>query len=88
MTALPSNASAKTLVDIQTQAGMCHLTAAEPDAHLELVTLLQELGSLVHLGVEVVGVDVQGKADLLEFNTFWFFLASFSFFCISNRYLP
>ena len=36
----------------------------------ELVTLLQELGSLVHLGVEVVGVDVQGKADLLEFNHF------------------
>ena len=49
---------------------MCHLTAAEPDAHLELVTLLQELSSLVHLGVEVVGVDVQGKADLLEFNHF------------------
>ena len=36
----------------------------------ELVTLLQALGSLVHLGVEVVGVDVQGKADLLEFNHF------------------
>ena len=49
---------------------MCHFTAAEPDAHLELVTLLQEFGSLVHLGVEVVGVDIQGKADLLEFNHF------------------
>ena len=42
--------------------------------HLELVTLLQELSSLVHLGVEVVGVDVQGKADLLDLNHFLVFL--------------
>ena len=41
----------KTLVDIQTQAGMCHLTAAEPDAHLELVTLLQKIRD--HFGKSV-----------------------------------
>ena len=53
---------------------MRHFAAAEPDAHLELVALLQELSSLIHLGVEVVGVDVQRQADLLEFNHFLVFL--------------
>ncbi len=67
---------------------MCHFAAAEPDAHLELMALLQELGCLVHLGVEVVGVDVQGKADLLDLNHFLVFLGFLFLFCISNRYLP
>ena len=48
MTALPTNASAKRLWTSRPKAGMRHFTAAEPDAHLELVALLQELSSLIH----------------------------------------
>ena len=49
---------------------MRHLTAAEADRSLHLVTSGQELGGLVQLGVEVVGVNIERKAGLLDLDHF------------------
>ena len=49
---------------------MRHLTAAEADRSLHLVASSQELGSLVQLGVEVVGVNIERKAGLLDLDHF------------------
>ena len=47
---------------------MRHFAAAETDRNLYLVSGCQELGSLVELGVEVVGVNIERKAGLLDLD--------------------
>ena len=64
----------KALLHINTQTGVRHFAAAEPDGNLYLVALLQELCGLVDLGVKVVGINVERKADLLQLDHFLVFL--------------
>ena len=45
---------------------MGHLAAAEPDGHLDAVAGRKELLGLVHLGIKIVGINVQGKPGLLH----------------------
>ena len=65
------------VMHIEAQIGVRHFAATEPDGYLELVALRQELGGLVDLGVEVVGVDVERQADLLDFHDFLVLLGFF-----------
>ena len=46
------------------------LDRQEADRSLNLVAGCQELGGLVHFGIEVVGVNVERKAGLLDFDHF------------------
>ena len=52
----------------QTHFGMPHLATAETDADLDLVAVLQELGRLRHLGVDVTDVGVQSQTHLFDVN--------------------
>ena len=56
----------KALHDTVPQLGMRHLTAAEADGHLDAVAGRKELLGLVHLGIKIVGINVQGKPGLLH----------------------
>ena len=49
---------------------LCHLAATETDRGLDLVPRGEELGRLGHLGVEVVGVNIERKAGLFDFDHF------------------
>ena len=60
---------------------MRHFTATETYSVFDSVAIVQELASSFALGIEVVGIDAGGHADLLD-------LASFSFFSCSKRNLP
>ena len=58
----------KALQHVSTECAVRHLTAAETDRGLYLVASGQELGRLVQLGVEVVGVNVEREAGLFDFD--------------------
>ncbi len=47
--------------------GVSHFPSAETDRNLHLVTAAQELDGLVCLCLEIVGVDVHGHPDFLDF---------------------
>lgn len=49
-----------------TDVGVGHFAAAEADGDLDPVALLQELAGALHFGVEVVGVDAGGHANLFD----------------------
>src|SRR5664280_1499456 len=52
--------------DLLAQLGMEHLTSAEHDGDLDLVALLEELGNLSGLGVEVTRADLRPVLHLLD----------------------
>lgn len=67
---------------------MTHFTSPETDGNLYLVTVLQELDSVVELGVEIVSIDVERKTNFLGIDNL-LILAGFLFpFACSNLYLP
>ena len=45
---------------------MTQLASLEPDGRLDLVAALNEFSRLLDLGVKVVGVDAQRKANLFD----------------------
>jgi len=55
----------KTSHDLFTDLGVSHFAAAETDGDLYFVSVLEEAVGVVYLGVEIIGVDVEGKSDLL-----------------------
>ena len=68
---------------------VCHLSAAESQGDLHSVSLGQELPSCTDLGVQIVGIDIGGKSDLLDIDDLLLLLlASFSFLTCSYLYLP
>ena len=67
---------------------MRHLTAAETNGHLHLIALGQKLLRLADLGVEVVRVDVEGKADLLDVDDLLVFLRFLVAFLHLEAVLP
>lgn len=48
--------------------GMCHFAAAEANSDLHAVAVGKEFHRAAHFGVEVVGVDARGHADLLDLD--------------------
>src|SRR5207302_6717364 len=52
--------------EIASQVGVGHLAAAELHRHLDAVALIEELGGTPCLGAQVVGIDLDPEADLLE----------------------
>lgn len=88
-TVAPGRASAKRLVNLETEIRVRHFTAAETNGNLHLVAFRQELRRLSDLRVEVVRVDVQRQAHLFDLKGLLIFLGPpFSRFCCSKRYLP
>ena len=49
---------------------VCHLSAAESQGDLHSVSLGQELSGCTDLGVQIVGIDIGGKSDLLDIDDF------------------
>ena len=51
-----------------TQVGVGHFTAAEADADLDPVAILQELLCVLDLGIEVIGINTGAHADFLDLH--------------------
>src|SRR5699024_9615349 len=60
----------KALEHVRAQGAVRHLAATETDRGLDLVPGGQEFGRLGHFGVEVVGVNIERKAGLLDLDHF------------------
>ena len=58
----------KPLHQIVAVLGMTHLTAAEADRNLDLITVRKELQGVLQFGVKVVSVDIQRELDLLDLD--------------------
>ncbi len=58
------------LHDVVAQVGVGHLPPTEADGDLHLVPAGEEAPGVPHLGFKVMGIDVKGKADLLNLGDF------------------
>ena len=58
----------KPLHDIVAVLRMTHLASAEADRDLDLITVSEELHSVLELCVKVVSVDIERQLDLLDLN--------------------
>jgi len=60
---------------------VCHLSAAESQGDLHSVSLSQELSGCTDLGVQIVGIDIGGKSDLLDIDDFLLLLCRRNSLC-------
>ena len=56
---------------------MAHFTTAEAQYYLDLVAVSQKSDGVLHLGLEIVGLDTAGKLDFLDLDHVLFFLCFF-----------
>ena len=56
---------------------MGHLSAAETDGNLDLVSVVEETDRMISFRLEVVGINVERQTDLFDFN---YALVLFRFF--------
>ena len=69
--------ASETLHDVCTQFRMTHLSAAETDGNLDLVSVVEETDRMISFRLEVVGINVERQTDLFDFN---YALVLFRFF--------
>ena len=67
------------LEQLLAERGVCHFAAAETHGYFDPVAIVQELLGVFDFGIEVVGVDARGHANLLDLDDLLVLLGFFFF---------